>query len=286
MALRRGLPHSMTWHGKLKLQYRRDGERTLAHDRHEGPLRVLAALYPEGPLRCHHVIVHPPGGIVGGDMLDVDITLQARAQALVTTPGAARFYRSAGSVATQDVRLRLDEGARLEWLPLETIVYDGAIVRNRLQFELAPAAGLMGWDILALGLPCAGQSFVHGRIDQRLAWPDRWLDEARVDASDLRLLDSSLGWDGQRVLGTMWLADGSAFAPRVRDALLDQTRELAAASSMDARLGVTAPSEGLVVARMLGNRVEPVIGLLSAIRELWRRVAWDLSPHTPRIWRT
>ena len=127
----------MTWHGRLSLHYSRDGERTVAHDRHEGPLRVLKALYPEGPGICHHVLVHPPGGIVGGDVLDIDATLDAGAQALITTPGATRFYRSSGAAAAQQATLRVVDGARLEWLPLETIAYRGCIGETRVRMELA-----------------------------------------------------------------------------------------------------------------------------------------------------
>ena len=91
------------------------------HDRHDGPLRVLQPLHPEGPAICHHVLVHPPGGLVGGDVLDIDINVQPGAHALVTTPGATRCYRSTGETAVQSVRARIADGARLEWLPLEAI---------------------------------------------------------------------------------------------------------------------------------------------------------------------
>ena len=97
----------MSWHGHLRLHYTRERERTIAHDRHEGPLRVLQRLYPEGPAICHHVLVHPPGGIVGGDVLDIDATLDAGCHALITTPGATRFYRSAGAAASQHATLRV-----------------------------------------------------------------------------------------------------------------------------------------------------------------------------------
>ena len=106
----------MSWLGQLNLDYRRDGERTIALDRHTGPLRVLQRLYPEGPGVCHHVLVHPPGGIVGGDVLQVDAHLACGSHALITTPGATRFYRSAGEEAQQTLHTRVDDDSRLDWI--------------------------------------------------------------------------------------------------------------------------------------------------------------------------
>ncbi len=130
----------MGWHAKLALDYRRDGERTTAHDRHEGPLRVLQRLYPEGEGICHHVIVHPPGGVVGGDVLQVDARLGPGTHAVVTTPGATRFYRSEGAPALQQATLTLADGARLGWLLLENIAYRGGRARNAITLDLAPGA--------------------------------------------------------------------------------------------------------------------------------------------------
>ncbi|MEO7850759.1 MAG: urease accessory protein UreD, partial [Rubrivivax sp.] len=149
----------MGWHARLQLHYRRDGERCVARARHEGPLRILRSLYPEGPCICHHVLVHPPGGIVGGDVLTLQATLEADTHALITTPGATRFYRSDGETAEQHVQAHVEAGARLEWLPLETIAYSGCQAANRMRFELAPGAEMIGWDVLALGLPASGQGF-------------------------------------------------------------------------------------------------------------------------------
>jgi urease accessory protein len=143
----------MPWHAHLSLDYHHRAGRTAAHFTHDGPLRVLRSLYPEGPAICHHVLVHPPGGLVGGDTLDIQVHAGAGAHALVTTPGATRFYRSEGEPALQRTRLRLDAGARLEWLPLEAIAYNGCLARNQLELDLAPGAELLAWDITALGLP-------------------------------------------------------------------------------------------------------------------------------------
>ena len=89
----------MGWHGHLMLDYRHARARTTVHDTHNGPLRVLQSLYPEGEAICHNVLVHPPGGIVSGDVLAIDVNMQPRSHALITTPGATRFYRSTGESA-------------------------------------------------------------------------------------------------------------------------------------------------------------------------------------------
>ena len=113
----------MPWHARLQLDYTLEGTRTVARHAHNGPLRILQSLYPEGDAVCHNVLVHPPGGLVGGDLLDIRVQAHAGAHGLITTPGATRFYRSAGPLAEQRLCARLEDGARLEWLPLETIAY-------------------------------------------------------------------------------------------------------------------------------------------------------------------
>lgn len=277
----------MSWHGHLSLQYRRDADRSVGHDRHSGPLRVLAALYPEGPDVCHHVLVHPPGGLVGGDELQVEVALAPGSRALITTPGANRYYRSAGAPARQHVRLRLGESTRLEWLPLESIVFSGARADSRLVFELAPTAELIGWDLMALGLPTAAAPFVDGYIQQHIEWPGRWLEQGTVDAGDTPLLDSPLGFGGRRVLGLAWIAHGSGWSREALEALLEDTRHaLASTAATGLSAGATSPQEGLLVVRVLGSRVEPVFAQLRQVHATWRAAAWQLPAHAPRVWRT
>jgi urease accessory protein len=276
----------MAWHGRLQLNYRLDAGCTTAHDRHEGPLRVLQRLYPEGPAICHHVLVHPPGGIVGGDTLAVEAALAAGAHALITTPGAARFYRSAGETAVQSVHARLAAGARLEWLPLETLAYDGCLGENRLRFELAPGAEMIGWDCLALGLPAADAAFAHGSFLQQLELPGVWLERGRIDAGDRLLRESALGWAGRSVLATLWFAAGAEIESARREALLEAARATCAAADSAVVAGITAPNPQLLVLRALGHRVEPLMQLLVATRAVWREAAWSLTGAPPRIWRT
>lgn len=276
----------MAWHAALRLHYERAGERTRAHAEHEGPLRVLKALYPEGPGICHHVLVHPPAGLVGGDVLGLTMSLNAGAHALATTAGATRFYRSLGPQATQSVRATLAAGARLEWLPQENIIYSGAQAANLQSFELEAGAEMLGWDLLALGLPAADQPFVRGAVQQRIEVPGAWLDAGRIDAADTRLLDSPLGLAGQRALATMWFAAGSPLALDRVELALEAARQVIAGSACAARAGVSLVHPQVLVLRALGPRIEPLAALLQPVRVAWREVLWQLRGAAPRVWQT
>ncbi len=282
----------MAWRGSLRLDYRCDGHgpqgatRTVSRSVHDGPLRVLASLYPEGGAVCHNVLVHPPGGIVGGDELTVELDLQPGAHALVTTAGATRFYRSTGAPAGQRVDARLGAGARLEWLPLETIAFSGCLADNRVGFALADGAELIGWDVLALGLPASDLGFERGRVRQTIEWPGHWLERGVTAADDRALLDAPVGWAGHRVLATMWFATGAALPAPRRDALLDAARRAAADGPLARSAGSTSTHDGIVVLRVLSARVEPAMALLTDVWSAWRAIAWDLPACVPRVWRT
>jgi urease accessory protein len=269
--------------GLLQLRYGHAGGHTRAADRHEGPLRVLKAAWPEGPAVCHHVLVHPPGGLVGGDRLAVEVDLEADAHAVVTTAGATRIYRSGGPAVVQQLSVRQAAGSRLEWLPLETIAHAGCLAENSFAFDLADAAESIGWDLLALGLPAADAPFDRGELRQHIELRGRWLERARIAAGDTALLDGPLGLAGHRVLATLWFAAGSPLPAARRDALLDAARAAADASLAQ---GATAPNDHVVVLRVLAHRVEPALRQLVAVRAAWRRLAWGLEATTPRIWRT
>jgi urease accessory protein len=273
----------MTWHGHLALDYRLDADltRTVGHDRHDGPLRVLKALYPEGPRTCHHVLVHPPGGVAGGDRLDIEITLQPETHALITTPGATRFYRSAGAPAVQAVQVRVQRDARLEWLPMASLAYDGCIAENRVRFELDAGAQMIGADLVALGLPASAAPFARGRFTQHLEWPGHWLERGVIDAADERLLQSPLGLGGHTAMATLWCASGTAFTATQREALLDAARGEAGECE-----GSTAPAPGLVLWRALGGSIEPLWQRTVRLRARWRQLCWGLPAAPPRVWST
>jgi urease accessory protein len=230
------------------------------------------------------VLVHPPGGIVGGDVLEIEVEQAGQTHALITTPSATRYYRSAGEPARQALHARLAPGARLEWLPLETIAYSGCLAENRQCFELAPGAEMLGWDMLALGLPAAGLAFERGSITQHLELPGIWLERGRLAAADRRLLDSPLGLAGHKVIGTLWVASGSPMSPARREALLEAAREVLDRHALGPLAGATSPDGRLVLCRALAPRVEPLFELWRALRACWRLLLWDLPAAPPRIW--
>jgi urease accessory protein len=275
----------MPWHAQLDLNYRRESERTVLRHAHTGPLRILKSLYPEGERICHNVVIHPPGGLVGGDLLDVRVHAATDTHALVSTPGATRFYRSDGPRATQQVTLALDEGARLEWLPLETIAYSGCDAHNTLTATLAPGAEWLGWDVCALGLPTADQPFERGSLTQRLEIPGLWLEQARIDAADTRLLASPLGLGGQRCLGTLWLACGTALTRERREHLLETVRAVLEAQPHGVQAGATCPNPQMLVVRAVAPLVEPLMAQFQRVWAVLRAEAWGLTSVPPRIWK-
>jgi urease accessory protein len=274
----------MAWHARLRLDLRREGGRCTARFEHEGPLRLLQTLYPEGEAVCHNVLVHPPSGLVGGDELDVRVRVRADAHGLVTTPGASRFYRSEGAPAVQHTHIEVEAGGRFEWLPLEAICYGGCIAENRLELALAPGAEAIGWDICALGLPAANQPFTSGSLLQHLALGDRWLERGRIDARNDRLMDGPLGLAGRRCLATLWFACGEPITRDRRERALELAREVIGAHALALDAGATSPAEGVVVVRVLAPLVEPAMDLLRSIRAAWRPALWGLPGVAPRLW--
>jgi len=274
----------MAWHARLSLDYQRQDGRCIARFEHDGPLRILQTLYPEGDGICHNVLVHPPGGLVGGDTLDITIRGRTGTHGLVTTPGASRFYRSQGESAVQRACISLDEGARLEWLPLEAIFHSGCIAENHVILDLAPGSELIGWDVAALGLPESQVPFAEGSVLQHLELAGAWLERGRIHAHDARLMDGPLGLAGHRCTATLFLAAGSEIPRARREQALELAREVIAGHSLHATAGATAPGPQVVAVRVLAPLVEPALELLNTIRDAWRAGLWTLPPTRPRTW--
>ncbi|MEC4814589.1 MAG: urease accessory protein UreD [Scytonema sp. PMC 1069.18] len=198
---------SKGWHGKLELVYAdRQGTTTLVHNQNQAPLKVQRPLYPEGCGVCHSVILHTAGGVVGGDRLSNHIHLQPNAQALITTAAASKVYRSNGFQARQEIEMKVDAGGCLEWLPQETIVFDGAIYRQDLQVELAAGAFWIGWEMTRFGRSARGEKFLQGDWRSHSeVWREGvplWIDRQWLPGSD-EVFHSPHGLAGQPVVGTL-----------------------------------------------------------------------------------
>jgi urease accessory protein len=268
------------WPASLALRFRSAEGRSLCASRHSGPLRVQKPLYPEGPALCHTVLIHPPGGIAGGDALELSIDVQNGAHALITTPGAAKWYKANGRVATQQVQLKV--AGTLEWLPQEAIVFDAADVRSMLDIELDDAATMIGWDMVALGRRASGERFERGRFAQTIRLHRQgtlqWIERTCVDGDD-RLLDSSVGLSGHPVFGCLWAA-GRAVA----DCDIDQLR--AELEAQQVHVPVTRVETELLVARTLGYGTAEVRAELTTLWSALRLRLCGLPARPPRLWAT
>lgn len=269
------------WNARLEIGIARRGDASVAvHRRHHGPLRLQKPLYPEGPGVAHLIVVNPPAGIAGGDRLEIDVRVGTDARALVTTPGAAKWYRSAGAPARQSVELSVAKGACLEWLPQESIVFDGADAATSTTIACERGATCIGWDIVVLGRRASGERFERGvlRQDLTLSCDGRvvWRERARLASGDA-LLASPVGWNGHSVAGVLW-----AWGTVPSDADLERCRE---ATMARPRAGVTRLADGLVVARVLGDSAEDVRDLFQS---LWTIIRPSQAPRPaiPRIWAT
>ena len=274
----------MPWHARLELNYRLESNRSVARHQHNGPLRILQSLYPEGDAVCHNVLVHPPGGLVGGDTLDIQVHVEPGAHGLMTTPGATRFYRSAGEPALQNTQIRVAAGGRLEWLPTEAICYNQCLAENRTRFALEPGAELIAWDVTAFGLPQANQPFAQGSFCQHLELPGVWLERGRIDAKDSRLLDNPLGLAGHKCMASIFFLTGSKLDNPRRAAALDVARQVIDSHPLNQTAGATSPDGQVVVVRVLAPLVEPAMDLVKQVWAAWRAHFWKMPAHKPRIW--
>ena len=274
----------MAWRAELKLDYTHESQRSVARYLHQGPLRILQSLYPEGDQICHNVLVHPPGGLVGGDTLDIQVSVAKGAHGLVSTPGATRFYKSGGHPALQQVVAHVSEGARLEWLPLEAIAYNDCEATNRAIFNLAPSAELITWDVTALGLPSSDMAFTQGHFQQHVEIPGVWLERGNIRGEDTRWLNSPLGLAGGKCLASLVFASGSAIDSDRTTQALEAAREVIESHPLRLQAGITCAHPQVIVLRVMSPLVEPTMDLLKKVWAIWRHTLWALPSTPPRIW--
>ena len=280
MPLDCALPET-TWRARLALAFERRDERSvLAAREHDGPLVVQKPLYPEGPQVCHAIVVHPPAGIAGGDELVMEVAARAGSHALLTTPGAAKWYRSSGAWARSRVSIDAARASHVEWLPQETIVFDGALADIGWEARLEGDATLVAWDIVRLGRTASGERFETGHVNSslRIVRDGRaaWIERASIDPKT-GAMHGAAGLAWQPVFGTMVCAstglDGECLA---------RCREAAAAPGESA----VTRLPGLLVARYRGSSTRAAREYFIALWAILRPLVSGREAVAPRIWST
>ena len=301
---------SQNWHGRLDLHYSLGDaahpQRTrLLRSRSTAPFKVQRSFYPEASGICHTVALHTAGGIVGGDRLSQHLHLEPDTQVMLSTPAAAKVYGSRdrsrrspdGIEARQEVSIRMESGAYLEWLPQETIVFDGAVFRQDLRVDLAAGATWCGWDIVRFGRTARGEGFARGTWRSRTEiwreglplWIDRQvLDRAATPSpanpSDADTWNSYHGLNAMPVVGTLiWI--GVPIDPDSRADLIEAARsawrEIDPGDGSEA--GVSTTIDG-IVCRYRGRSTSKVRHWFTSVWHLLRTNQRGQTAHYPRIW--
>lgn len=275
------------WAASLELRFARDfgGCTRLVRNQHRGPLRVQKPLHPE-PGVAHAMLLHPPGGLAGGDALDIRLQVGRSAQVLATTPGAGKWYHGERGSARQSVHLEIDADACLEWLPQEAILFEGADAMQSLEIVLHAQARMIGWDIVQLGRVAAEERWLRGRWRQRIRLVregrERWREQVDLAADD-PLRESPLGLAGHPVLASAWAA-----APGLHpdEDLLAALRAHTTQSGIACGIGWLPAPTSLLMVRALGADCERVRALLESLWSLLRPVVCGRPAQRPRIWST
>ena len=278
-------PH---WQARLALRFADDAGTTRLIDKnHFGPLRVQKALYPEGARVCHAIVVHPPGGVVGGDTLAVRASVGAGAHAFISTPGAAKWYKANGRTSRQDITLDIQAGARLEWLPQETIFFDAAEVELTHAVTLGPDARYLACDILCFGRTASGETFNSGKVTQKISIRQDgkliWWEQGALGAASMH---SPLGLNGKTVCASM-IAAGRIFPASVLNAIRLDVAEMRFQYGVreSGAFGISQ-LKSVLVARYLGHSSEMARRVMLCV---WRHLRPELmscAAVVPRIWNT
>ncbi len=271
-----------SWHGKLELWFEHQQGRTrLMRRQHVGPLAVQRPFYPEADGSAHVYLLHPPGGIVGGDQLAIDCHLAPQARALLTTPGATKFYRSEEHPSEQHVRIDVAAGAICEYLPQETIVFAGANAFVRTRASLLADSVYIGWDFVSLGRPASGERFGTGSFRQSVELVREgtpiWFERIEISGEEM-IKDQPFVLAGKSIMGTMVYA-GPAIenaSERLRDTLGDAARRVFSVSQLDR----------VIVCRYLGDHVSQAKSLFRCAWDVLREAGIGKRGIAPRIWAT
>ena len=240
---------------------------------------VQKPFYPEGEV-CHVYLLHPPGGVVGGDELNLNVSVVNKAHSLITTPAAGKFYRSDGRVAHLTQTLSVEQDSVLEWLPQETILFSGCNVNMTTHVELQNDAAFIGWEMLCLGRPASGELFGQGVAQQKFEiWRNKKpliIDRARLEGGG-DLLQAMWGMQGYTVTGTLLATNASKdVLDTVREHLVKNETGLFSATII----------EDVLVVRALAHQAEHIRLQFIEVWQLLRPQLLNRKASVPRIWAT
>jgi len=271
-----------TWDAELDLGYVfQAGRTTLARRSSRGPLAVQKMLYPETQAVCHTILLHPPGGIAGGDNLAIRVELEPHSHAVFATPGATKWYRSAGPASRQRIEISVADKGVCEWLPQENIFFESVLADNAIDVKLGTDAVFCGWDVMCLGRTASGERFARGRVRQRIAVSaDRrpLFEELSLVEGGSAILDAAAGMAGYPVCGSFLVAGAPIDA-----GLLTGCREVAAG---DGCLHAVTLLPGVFVGRYLGRSAEQARDYFSRLWEILRPAYANRQARRLRIWAT
>jgi urease accessory protein len=275
-------PQSSNWPAELELWFEaRDGKTRLMRRRHLGPLMVQRPFHPESDGTCHVYLLHPPGGVAGGDQLDMRFHLGPGAGAVLTTPGATKFYRSLHAKSEQRAVIDVGVDAVCEYLPQETIVFDGADADIDTCVTLADGATYVGWDFICLGRPAAGERFESGMLSQRTkimrVGKPVWFERLHIPGGS-PLCSAPYALAGKPIFGTM------VYVGQLAENVMGRVRS-AVGSGSDGVFSVSQ-LEHVVVCRYLGPKVSEGKALFARAWDALRTACQGKPASAPRIWAT
>lgn len=276
--------NSTGWHATLDLELiNRFGKTVMGRCSRKGPLTFQRPFYPENEV-CHLYLLHPPGGIVGSDEIHLDIRLNPDTHNLVTTPGATKFYRSAGDLAIQNQGFSIDDSAVLEWFPQETILFPGAKAKLSTRIDLTGTARFFGWEILCFGRPVNDIKFDTGSIQNRVSvfrdGKPLFIEHLMMNPDDEsgKILENKTGFAHYPVTGT-FLATGV-------DDVTEQSLELESFKHIGQSLAGVTRNRDILVARYLGFDPEEAKQYFTGLWTQLRKILIKKDRCLPRIWDT